>query len=266
MEKLTALAKNRGFIYPGSEIYGGLANTWDYGPLGVEFKNNIKTVSYTHLAIGHSARDTFHMLLEEGISMEQKPFSIGVRIEHPQKMIDKAQYGRADKMCIRDRGRPAVDGYLSRRDHQRTGGSREACKGKKSYHRHKEEARRSDRAAAEQDRRAGAFSTGRGEAAARYISGGRRAGAGVSADGKDRSGNGHPYNGRMCRDKFGDGSQHIPVSYTHLYRATAFRKTWTYSGDTFQRQGCDTSVRHKEACRQDAGQYAGCLRQHGSYH
>jgi glycyl-tRNA synthetase len=42
MDKLTALCKNRGFIYPGSEIYGGLANTWDYGPLGVEFKNNVK--------------------------------------------------------------------------------------------------------------------------------------------------------------------------------------------------------------------------------
>ena len=42
MDKITALAKGRGFIYPGSEIYGGLANTWDYGPLGVEFKNNIK--------------------------------------------------------------------------------------------------------------------------------------------------------------------------------------------------------------------------------
>ena len=42
MDKLTALAKNRGYIYPGSEIYGGLANTWDYGPLGVELKNNIK--------------------------------------------------------------------------------------------------------------------------------------------------------------------------------------------------------------------------------
>ncbi|MDY5739744.1 MAG: glycine--tRNA ligase, partial [Anaerovoracaceae bacterium] len=42
MEKITALAKNRGFVYPGSEIYGGLANTWDYGPLGVEFKNNVK--------------------------------------------------------------------------------------------------------------------------------------------------------------------------------------------------------------------------------
>ncbi len=42
MEKITALCKNRGFIYPGSEIYGGLANTWDYGPLGVEYKNNLK--------------------------------------------------------------------------------------------------------------------------------------------------------------------------------------------------------------------------------
>ena len=42
MEKIVALCKNRGFVYPGSEIYGGLANAWDYGPLGVEFKNNIK--------------------------------------------------------------------------------------------------------------------------------------------------------------------------------------------------------------------------------
>ena len=42
MEKIVALAKNRGYIYPGSDIYGGLANTWDYGPLGVEFKNNVK--------------------------------------------------------------------------------------------------------------------------------------------------------------------------------------------------------------------------------
>ena len=42
MEKVVALCKNRGFVYPGSEIYGGLANSWDYGPLGVEFKNNVK--------------------------------------------------------------------------------------------------------------------------------------------------------------------------------------------------------------------------------
>ncbi len=42
MEKIVNLCKNRGFIFPGSEIYGGLANTWDYGPLGDELKNNIK--------------------------------------------------------------------------------------------------------------------------------------------------------------------------------------------------------------------------------
>ena len=42
MEKIVALCKNRGFVFAGSEIYGGLANTWDYGPLGVELKNNIK--------------------------------------------------------------------------------------------------------------------------------------------------------------------------------------------------------------------------------
>ncbi|MDR2655195.1 MAG: glycine--tRNA ligase [Oscillospiraceae bacterium] len=42
MEKIVALCKSRGFVYAGSEIYGGLSNTWDYGPLGVEMKNNIK--------------------------------------------------------------------------------------------------------------------------------------------------------------------------------------------------------------------------------
>ena len=43
MDKLVALCKGRGFVYPGSEIYGGLANTWDYGPLGNELKNNVKS-------------------------------------------------------------------------------------------------------------------------------------------------------------------------------------------------------------------------------
>ncbi len=46
------------------------------------------------LAVGHSARDTFEMLYDAGVAMEQKPFSIGVRIEHLQSMIDTAQYGR----------------------------------------------------------------------------------------------------------------------------------------------------------------------------
>ena len=44
MEKIVNLCKNRGYVYPGSEIYGGLANTWDYGPLGVELKNNVKKI------------------------------------------------------------------------------------------------------------------------------------------------------------------------------------------------------------------------------
>ena len=42
MDKIVALCKSRGFVFPGSDIYGGLANSWDYGPLGVEFKNNVK--------------------------------------------------------------------------------------------------------------------------------------------------------------------------------------------------------------------------------
>ena len=41
MDKIVQVAKARGFVYPGSEIYGGLANTWDYGNLGVELKNNV---------------------------------------------------------------------------------------------------------------------------------------------------------------------------------------------------------------------------------
>ena len=42
LDKITALSKSRGFVYPGSEIYGGLANTWDYGNLGVELKKQCK--------------------------------------------------------------------------------------------------------------------------------------------------------------------------------------------------------------------------------
>ena len=44
LDQLVALCKGRGFVYPGSEIYGGLANTWDYGPLGGELKENIKEI------------------------------------------------------------------------------------------------------------------------------------------------------------------------------------------------------------------------------
>lgn len=42
MSEIVSLSKSRGIIFPGSEIYGGLANSWDYGPIGVEMKNNVK--------------------------------------------------------------------------------------------------------------------------------------------------------------------------------------------------------------------------------
>ena len=53
MENVVALAKNRGFVYAGSEIYGGLANTWDYGPLGVELKNNVKKAWWNKFVQGN---------------------------------------------------------------------------------------------------------------------------------------------------------------------------------------------------------------------
>ena len=56
MEKIVALAKSRGFVYPGSEIYGGLANTWDYGNLGVELKNNVKKAWWQKFVTGESVQ------------------------------------------------------------------------------------------------------------------------------------------------------------------------------------------------------------------
>ena len=53
MEKLVALCKRRGFIFPSSEIYGGLNGCWDYGPLGVELKRNIKDAWWRDMVSGH---------------------------------------------------------------------------------------------------------------------------------------------------------------------------------------------------------------------
>ena len=54
MEKLIAHAKGEGFVYQGSEIYDGLANTWDYGPMGVQLKNNIKKLMVEEIRSGMS--------------------------------------------------------------------------------------------------------------------------------------------------------------------------------------------------------------------
>jgi len=68
MEKIVALSKRRGFVYPGSDIYGGLANTWDYGPLGVELKNNVKQLWWRTFV--HRRRDIVG--LDAGILMHPK--------------------------------------------------------------------------------------------------------------------------------------------------------------------------------------------------
>jgi uncharacterized FAD-dependent dehydrogenase len=63
---------------------------------GVQINGNeIISTNDVILAIGHSARDTFRMLYQNGLTIEPKPFSMGIRIEHPQKLIDAAQYGEA---------------------------------------------------------------------------------------------------------------------------------------------------------------------------
>ena len=71
------------------------------------------------LAVGHSARDTFRMLRDKGVSMEQKPFSIGVRIEHPQDLIDIAQYGKP----AREAGLPVAEYKINHRCDAESGSS-----------------------------------------------------------------------------------------------------------------------------------------------
>ena len=69
MEKIVALAKSRGFVYPGSEIYGGLANTWDYGNLGVELKNNVKKAWWQKF-------------------IQESPYNVGVDLRDPDESPD----------------------------------------------------------------------------------------------------------------------------------------------------------------------------------
>jgi len=78
METIVSLAKNRGFIYPGSEIYGGLANSWDYGPLGVELKNNIKQAWWKMFV-----HERFDMVgLDAALIMNPKTYEASGHLEH----------------------------------------------------------------------------------------------------------------------------------------------------------------------------------------
>lgn len=74
MEKIVALCKSRGFVYPGSEIYGGLSNSWDYGPLGVEFKNNVKRAWWKKFV----QESPTNVGLDAAILMNPSIYSIGL--------------------------------------------------------------------------------------------------------------------------------------------------------------------------------------------
>ena len=98
IEKLVSLARRRGFIYPGSEIYGGLAGTWDYGPLGTLFKNNIKREWLRHFV---QQRDDIS-LIDASIIMHSKVWEASGHLENfTDPLIDckecKSRY-RADHM------------------------------------------------------------------------------------------------------------------------------------------------------------------------
>ena len=73
MEKLVSLAKRRGFIFPSSEIYGGLNGAWDYGPLGVELKRNIKDSWWRDMVTAHKAmninNDEFVAVLDDAVAL-----------------------------------------------------------------------------------------------------------------------------------------------------------------------------------------------------
>ena len=71
LDMIVNLAKNRGYVYAGSEIYGGLANSWDYGPLGVEFKNNVKKAWLTKFV----QESPYNVGLDAAIIMNPTPGS-----------------------------------------------------------------------------------------------------------------------------------------------------------------------------------------------
>ena len=116
MEKIVALCKNRGYIFPGSDIYGGLANTWDYGPLGVEFKNNVKKAWWKKFV----QESKYNVGLDSAILMNPKTWEASGHLGNfADPLIDckecKARY-RADQLIEdyqREQGKEpeVVDGW-----------------------------------------------------------------------------------------------------------------------------------------------------------
>ncbi|MBI2451325.1 MAG: glycine--tRNA ligase [Parcubacteria group bacterium] len=111
MEKIVSLAKRRGFIYPGSDIYGGLANSWDYGPLGIELKNNIKQLWWKFFV--HSRDDMYG--LDSSILMNTKIWEASGHLkEFSDPLAEcrkcRSRY-RADKL-IDSKKCPSCEGIL----------------------------------------------------------------------------------------------------------------------------------------------------------
>ena len=77
LDKVAALCKRRGFVFPGSDIYGGLANTWDYGPLGAELKRNVKDLWWRTFV--HRRRDIVG--LDAGILMHPRVWEASGHVE-----------------------------------------------------------------------------------------------------------------------------------------------------------------------------------------
>ncbi|CAN5512952.1 glycine--tRNA ligase [soil metagenome] len=108
MEKIVALCKRRGFVYPGSEMYGGLANTWDYGPLGVELKNSVKQLWWQNFV--HRRRDVVGM--DAGILMHPRVWEAsGHVVNFNDPLVDcktcKARF-RADHLIEERLGQQAA--------------------------------------------------------------------------------------------------------------------------------------------------------------
>ncbi len=115
MEKIVALCKGRGFVYPGSEIYGGLANAWDYGPLGVELKNNIKRAWWKKFI----QESPYNVGLDAAILMNSQTWVASGHVGgFSDPLMDcrecKGRY-RADNLIedyLKEKGEPAtVDGW-----------------------------------------------------------------------------------------------------------------------------------------------------------
>ncbi len=112
MEKIVALCKGRGFVYPGSEIYGGLANSWDYGPLGVELKNNVKKAWWKKFV----SQSKYNVGLDAAILMNPEVWVASGHVGgFSDPLMDckecKARF-RADKL-IEDAAGISADGWTS---------------------------------------------------------------------------------------------------------------------------------------------------------